>query len=377
MTELFNEIQNTENYNDKNELLMIVLLACNSGKFKVKKQRFVYDFCINEIKKVTLKLDDSKGFNYNDNLLTYGEKLFNLLILTELGDEDNLPLLQNFTNVIKKFLGPIDTIFELCEKETNSLTDATRLINELKNVKDVELFNKTLFNLLESQSQNSLHFSDDAKDALASFINLSINNLANKYDTLNENEKHTLLALVDLSYYYFNKDTESILPQLAELNDDLCFSVIRQLLQTKKNIDINLVSKLAQNLEYASTLYSMLNHFGQEKLFPQEYTNNLYLSKSTLVRWLLYPTELGKAPDKIEYITTAKIRKSEYYIYKFMSDSNTLANENKNVWLVGWANADGNTFSDFEPLSTFETGNPKKTMKQIIKSIKRRKRTLK
>ena len=54
-----------------------------------------------------------------------------------------------------------------------------------------------------------------------------------------------------------------------------------------------------------------------------------------------------------------------------------LANENKNVWLVGWANADGNTFSDFEPLSTFETENPKKTMKQIIKSIKRRKRTLK
>lgn len=377
MTELFNEIQNTENYNDKNELLMIVLLACNSGKFKVKKQRFVYDFCINEIKKVTLKLDDSKGFNYNDNLLTYGEKLFNILILTELGDEDNLPLLQNFTNVIKKFLGPIDTIFELCEKETNSLTDATRLINELKNVKDVELFNKTLFHLLESQSQNSSHFSDDAKDALASFINLSINNLAKKYDTLNENEKHTLLALVDLSYYYFNKDTESILPQLAELNDDLCFSVIRQLLQTKKHIDINLVSKLAQNLEYASTLYSMLNHFGQEKLFPQEYTNNLYLSKSALVRWLLYPTELGKAPDKIEYITTEKIRKSEYYIYKFMSDSNTLANENKNVWLVGWANADGNTFSDFEPLSTFETENPKKTMKQIIKSIKRRKRTLK
>ena len=46
MTELFNEIQNTENYNDKNELLMIVLLACNSAKFKVKKQRFVYSLRI-------------------------------------------------------------------------------------------------------------------------------------------------------------------------------------------------------------------------------------------------------------------------------------------------------------------------------------------
>ena len=61
MTELFNEIQNTENYNDKNELLMIVLLACNSGKFKFKKQRLVYYFCINEIKKVTLKLDTLKA----------------------------------------------------------------------------------------------------------------------------------------------------------------------------------------------------------------------------------------------------------------------------------------------------------------------------
>lgn len=377
MTELFNEIQSTENYKHKNELLMIVLLACHNGKIKVKKQRFVYDFCINEIKQVTLKLDDTKGFDYNDTLLTYGEKLFNLLIFTELGDEDNLPLLQNFTNVIKKYLGPIDTIFELQEKETNSLNDATRLINELKNVKDLQLFNRTLFHLLESQSKDSLHFSGDAKNAFAEFINSKINEFSKKYNSLNEDEKHTLLALVDLSYYYFNKDTETILPQLAELNDDLCFSVIRQLLQAKKDVDIDLVARLAKNLEYASTLYSMLNHFEQGKLFPQEYTNNLYLSKSALIRWLLYPTELGKAPNKIEYIATEKIKKSEYYIYKFMSDSNTLPDENKNVWLVGWANADGNTFSDFEPLSTFEAKNPEKTLKLIKKSIKRGKRLLK
>ena len=39
-----------------------------------------------------------------------------------------------------------------------------------------------------------------------------------------------------------------------------------------------------------------------------------------MIDWLVYPTELGKAPDTIELVDVIEKNDIEFYIYKFSSD---------------------------------------------------------
>ena len=90
-----------------------------------------------------------------------------------------------------------------------------------------------------------------------------------------------------------------------------------------------------------------------------------------MVHWLVYPTELGKKPDAIEYIGKIKyfFKKEEYYVFKYMSDSENLGEELQNKWLIGWSNDDGGTFSNFDLLSDYEKGSVDKTLKNIKKKL--------
>ena len=50
----------------------------------------------------------------------------------------------------------------------------------------------------------------------------------------------------------------------------------------------------------------------------------------------MYPTELGKAPDDIEFVgkITYLFKKDKYYVFKYRSDSDTLSDNLKNKWLI-------------------------------------------
>ena len=95
------------------------------------------------------------------------------------------------------------------------------------------------------------------------------------------------------------------------------------------------------------------------------------MAKSDLVRWLTFPTELGKVPDEIVYLGRVKklFSREVFHVFKFRSDSDTLADENKNKWLVGWSSEEGGTFSEFEELAQFEKDTPEKTLKCLKKRI--------
>ena len=83
------------------------------------------------------------------------------------------------------------------------------------------------------------------------------------------------------------------------------------------------------------------------------------------------PTELGKAPDEIQYIGKIKylFKKEVYHIFKYRSDSDTLGDELKNKWLIGWSSGDGGTFSNFDEFEKFDLGNTEKTLKNIKKKL--------
>jgi len=93
-----------------------------------------------------------------------------------------------------------------------------------------------------------------------------------------------------------------------------------------------------------------------------------YLAKSNMVRWLVYPTELGKYPDRIELLGKVK-KKEEYYIFRFSSDSENLGDELKGKWLIGWASDEGGTFSNFDLYESYEKKTVEKTLKFIKKKL--------
>ena len=115
-------------------------------------------------------------------------------------------------------------------------------------------------------------------------------------------------------------------------------------------------------------LYSLLKRYGLVALFPTELSTPEYLAKSNMVHWLIYPTELGKLPDRIEYIGKVK-KKEEYYIFRYTSDSDNLGEDLKGKWLIGWSSDEGGTFSNFDLYSDFEQKTVEKTLKNIKKKL--------
>ena len=114
--------------------------------------------------------------------------------------------------------------------------------------------------------------------------------------------------------------------------------------------------------------YELLKDHSLTSLFPTELSTPEYLAKSDMVHWLIYPTELGKQPDQIEYLGKVK-KKEEYYIFRYISDSDTLGDDLKGKWLIGWSATEGNTFSNFDLYSDFEKKTLEKTLKYIKKKL--------
>ena len=104
-------------------------------------------------------------------------------------------------------------------------------------------------------------------------------------------------------------------------------------------------------------------------LFPAKYADKEYLAKSDLVHWLTYPTELGRVPDEIEFLGVVDKKGEDYYVFRYTSQSDNLGDELKGRWLIGWANDEGGTFSNFKLYEEYEGKNLEKTLKNIKKKL--------
>ena len=151
--------------------------------------------------------------------------------------------------------------------------------------------------------------------------------------------------------------------------NNINYFAARTLLGEGKEVPAEIILQLANDLVYADNTYSMLSALGKEALFPKELANVEYLAKSNMVNWLVYPTELGKEPDDIEYLGNVEVKKEIYHIFRFRSDSDNLPENNKNVWLIGWSNGEGGTFSNFNLYSEYEKSTVEKTLKNIKKKL--------
>jgi len=260
----------------------------------------------------------------------------------------------------------LDNIFE---QATISEADIRHLLS-LVGQTDDEYQKGMLYNGLIHYKEELSKLFDDAKALVITHLTMELKRYLNQ-DQLDIDCINNLELIADISRFFANDTVIELLHEVLKLGyNNVNYYATDTLLSLGQNIPTDIIISLAQNLEYANLTYASLVKFGKQGCFPKEYSTPEYLAKSDMVRWLVYPTELGKAPDKIEYIGKISylFKKEVYYVFKYCSDSDTLDDNLKNKWLIGWSSEDGGAFSNFDEYELFE----KATIDATLKNIKKR-----
>jgi hypothetical protein len=118
---------------------------------------------------------------------------------------------------------------------------------------------------------------------------------------------------------------------------------------------------------------------GKLPLFPEEFRTQAALAESNMVNWLMFPTELGRAPDEIELMHVATMDTEDglvdYYVFRFRTLE--LHWGAKDGWMAGVSGpflqkdapstvAYGDTFSRFDP---WDSKKPEEHLEAILGNL--------
>ncbi len=135
-------------------------------------------------------------------------------------------------------------------------------------------------------------------------------------------------------------------------------------LRSGRDVASQTIARVAASAECRNWLFRGLREMGREALFPRAFRTQEAFAESEMVNWLIFPTELGRAPDEIELKAVVPRLtphgEAEYYIFRFRTLAPHWAA--KDGWLAGGAGpflkkdgptteAGGDTFSTFTPWS--------------------------
>jgi hypothetical protein len=136
------------------------------------------------------------------------------------------------------------------------------------------------------------------------------------------------------------------------------------LLRQGEDVPSTVWETVAASAEMRSNLWDRLAKAGRTELFPEKYRTQAAFAESVMVRWLAFPTELGRPPDEIELMEMVPVDSGgldgvlESYVFRFRVAPPDPWSEKG--WMAGVAgpfrrkdapstDALGGTFSTFEP----------------------------
>jgi hypothetical protein len=85
-------------------------------------------------------------------------------------------------------------------------------------------------------------------------------------------------------------------------------------------------------------------------LFPAEYNTLEKSAESSLVAWLEFPTELGRAPEAIELMTQVTLPEDgalKYYVFRYLAKPSRWAT--RNAWMIGVCGPYGDHSKLYDP----------------------------
>ncbi len=371
--EIFNDIQNSNDYEENARLLQYLgnVLKSNMAKLPAEEKISIKDFALKEMQKLIEVIPSAKNYREKDKMFFYEDSV--LMIFTLMGDHNSLTdeqadILQKLIATVSKervLENSVDKMFEIAKIEKS---DVEAVLSIAKPIKD-DYQRGMLFQGLLEHKDKIKNMSADAKSAIAEFTESELERLLSEKD-LSDDAVNIIEFAADVSKYFITgKILDMLEKAMIVVENQVKYFILETLLDNNRQVSADAIKEIAGDLSYANLLKNVLVKYGKANLFPKEYDTPEYLAKSDLVHWLCYPTELNQKPDEIELLGKATVKKEDYFIFKYKSDSDNLTDELQNVWLIGWSGSQGSTFSEFDKLSDFEKKTPEKTVKYITKKL--------
>ena len=370
-TPIIEDIKSLSTFSEKTSFLTVILNSFQDKKAKIiiEDKKELAAFAFEEISKLIELIPTLQTYKEKDEAFGYKDALLGIVMMCYSSpaeiDEMNLNNIKTLMALVDKESFVENAIDNIFKNNQNDKETVNQLLASVIPLKD-EFQKGQIY-------QGLLHYQDgisklplDSKMLFADYI---ASELKRYLDTpLDDTVVNNLEFACDVAKYFINDTIISLLNDILKLEqNNVSFYAVATLLNADQTVPSNVIESLANDIVYANMTYGILKQYGLQSLFPAELSNSEYLAKSDLVHWLTYPTELGKKPDQIEYLGKVK-KKEEYYIFRYMSDSDNLEDDRKNQWLIGWSNDEGGTFSDFDLYSVFE----KETIEKTLKNIKKR-----
>lgn len=370
-TPIIEDIKRLSTFSEKTSFLTVILNSFQDKKAKIiiEDKKELAAFAFEEISKLIELIPTLQTYKEKDEAFGYKDALLGIVMMCYSSpaeiDEMNLNNIKTLMALVDKESFVENAIDNIFKNNQNDKETVNQLLASVIPLKD-EFQKGQIY-------QGLLHYQDgisklplDSKMLFADYIS---SELKRYLDTpLDDTIVNNLEFACDVAKYFINDTIISLLNDILKLEqNNVSFYAVATLLNADQTVPSNVIESLANDIVYANMTYGILKQYGLQSLFPAELSNSEYLAKSDLVHWLTYPTELGKKPDQIEYLGKVK-KKEEYYIFRYMSDSDNLEDDRKNQWLIGWSNDEGGTFSDFDLYSVFE----KETIEKTLKNIKKR-----
>ena len=255
-----------------------------------------------------------------------------------------LPNLENYPMFKEKFRVLLPTLIKVADRCYNGIGNCMYLIL-LKAANNKELFDKDSINNIIKIVSNKMNLILEYLDK----------------NDLDEITSFSLEILVDVAKYFNDTELLDLVHETLKLqNNTIKMFAVLTLLCNNKPVDAKMLTDLSSDLETASRFYDQLELVKKTEFFDKTYASQEYIAKSNLVNWLKYPTELGKPPNKIEFVDTIEKENIVYYIFKFTTDIEKFKNDE---WLLGisggyekdtilTSSTTGFTFSMFEKMET-------------------------
>jgi len=364
----------TSDYSVKKQFLQYLLQMAERARhqFAPEDKAAVLEYAFAEVDTMLAAIPAAENYRQKDLIFACEDFLLGLImnLCPSPGDvpQDKLLKIRALTELVDKERYIETTIDSIFEQPAVGTADITRLLYWVRQTGDEYQKSMLFYGLIHHQKKLE-KISADAKRMLTDYF---VSELRRLMGLSGEDVWNALELLADVSKHFANEDVIAALQDLLQLGrSHINVHAVGTLCVLGADIPQSAINALAEDLEFADTTYHLLQRQGKAALFPAECATEEYLAKSDLVRWLAYPTELGKAPDAIEYIGKIKplFRKEVFHVFKFRSDSDTLGDDLKNKWLVGWSSNDGGTFSNFDEFAPFEKEPAEKALKLIKKKL--------
>lgn len=168
-------------------------------------------------------------------------------------------------------------------------------------------------------------FSEEEKYRLIQATKRKLNDILTyleKNEDVNEAVYNVLELIIDLATYLNDYDIESLINRISNYKMNFSCKLFIMKYKIINNLEIE-SGKIEELLKSKKELERVVNLFEKNNMLDKLPLNNITqeeIAKSNMIKWLEYPTELGKIPDEIELIGKFEFNNHMYYAYKFKSN---------------------------------------------------------